>query len=205
MQLPPRWTNLRPHPEQRAYFHSPHRFNVVPAGRRSGKTELAKRKLIMRALYGSEFRKPRYFAAAPVRDQAKQIFWDDLCALTPSEDVKEIRVSDLTIKLNHGVDIIIVGMDRPERIEGSPWDGGILDEFANMKAGAWAENIRPALADRAGWCDLIGVPEGRNHYFDLYQQAVKSMRELGAASEWGAYTWTSLSDWACIRIVRDTD
>jgi hypothetical protein len=95
------------------------------------------------------------------------------------------------IKLNHGVDMVIVGMDRPERIEGPPWDGGILDEFANMKAEAWKANVRPALADRGGWCDLIGVPEGRNHYYDIYQEAVTSMRNFGAASEWGAYTWTS--------------
>lgn len=191
MSLPLRWTPLRPHAEQIAYFESPHRFNVVPAGRRSGKTELAKRKLIMRALYGSEFRKPRYFAAAPTRDQAKRIYWDDLCALMPPRDVKDIRATDLLIRLRTGAEIVIVGMDRPERIEGSPWDGGILDEFANMKPNAWQANIRPALADRNGWCDLIGVPEGRNHYFDTYQRAVTSMETFGAASEWGAYTWKS--------------
>lgn len=191
MLLPPRWTKLRPHPEQIRYFDSPHRFNVVPAGRRSGKTELAKRKLVMRALYGSEFRKPRYFAAAPTRDQAKRIYWDDLCALLPAQDVKEIRVSDLIIRLDTGSEICIVGMDSPQRIEGSPWDGGILDEFADMKKDAWQANIRPALSDRRGWCDLIGVPEGRNHYYDVYMDALSEMQELGAASEWGAFTWTS--------------
>lgn len=189
MVLPARWTKLRPHPEQIRYFDSPHRFNVVPAGRRSGKSELAKRKLVMRAIYGSDFLRPRYFAAAPTRDQAKNIFWDDLCALVPLEDTKEVRVSDLSIKLATGAEIRVVGMDSPQRIEGSPWDGGILDEYANMKPEAWQANIRPALSDRAGWCDFIGVPEGRNHYFDLYQRAVASMQLLGADSEWGAFHW----------------
>ena len=52
--LTPRWTPLRPHPLQSQYFNSPHRFNVLPCGRRSGKTELAKRKLVVRAVEGCQ-------------------------------------------------------------------------------------------------------------------------------------------------------
>ena len=70
------------------------------------------------------------------------------------------------IRLINGAQIWVVGLDRPERIEGSPWDGGVLDEYGNMRANAWPEHIRPALSDRAGWCDFTGVPEGRNHYYD---------------------------------------
>ena len=69
----------------------------------------------------------------------------------------------------------MVGLDKPERIEGQPWDGGVLDEYANMKAHAWGANVRPALSDRLGWCDLIGVPEGRNHYYDLHVSASRMM------------------------------
>lgn len=196
MKLPARWTPLRAHPLQLAYVASPHRFNVVPAGRRSGKTERAKRKLVRRALTLDGVQHddtPRFFAAAPTRDQAKRIYWADLKALTrpfwlPSRPPLE---TELTITLWHGAEISVVGMDRPERVEGSPWDGGILDEYANMKATAWQSNVRPALADRRGWCDLIGVPEGRNHYYDTYTKARALMLEQGASSEWGAYTWHS--------------
>lgn len=191
MNLPPRWTELRPHPQQRAYWESPHRFNVVPAGRRSGKTELAKRKLVMRALVGSPFPQPRYFAAAPTRDQAKRIYWDDLVALVPQAELDGVSLTELAIRLKNGSEIAVIGMDKPQRIEGSPWDGGVLDEYANMKADAWKANVRPALSDRRGWCDLIGVPEGRNHYFDTYGAALADMQQMSAASEWGAYTWTS--------------
>jgi hypothetical protein len=164
---------------------------VLPAGRRSGKTELAKRKLVMRAIRGSSFRSPRYFAAAPTRDQAKTIYWADLQALCPPDLIADVGDTELSIKLTTGAEIRVVGMDRPQRIEGAPWDGGVLDEFGNMKPGAWGENVRPALSDRHGWCDLIGVPEGRNHYFDMDQAAQTAMATLGAASEWGAFTWTS--------------
>lgn len=135
---------------------------------------------------------PRFFAGAPTRDQAKRIFWDDLKALSPRDVLSGApSESDLTLRYINGAQITVVGMDRPERIEGSPWDGGVLDEYGNMKGNAWPENVRPALSDRLGWCDLIGVPEGRNHYYDLAVMAKKYMVEYGTASEWGYFHWKS--------------
>lgn len=100
--------------------------------------------------------------------------------------VRRVREADLCIELWNGVEVWVLGMDRPERIEGRPWNGGILDEFANMKPGAWGENVRPALSDRKGWCWLIGVPEGRNHYYKLFQYAL-----LDGDPDWAAFTWPS--------------
>ena len=191
-QLSERWTTLKPHAVQRDCYQSNCRFVVNPAGRRSGKTELAKRKLVVRALAGSIYGRPRYFAAAPPRDQAKRIYWDDLKRLVPARFIKgKPSETELVIELVNGASICVVGMDKPERIEGSPWDGGVLDEYANMKPGAWQAHVRPALSDRLGWCLMIGVPEGRNHYYDLWRFARAEMAERGQASEWGAYTWTS--------------
>lgn len=194
MTLPVRWSPLKPVPEQLAYAQSPHRFNVVPAGRRSGKTERAKRKLVTCALSlnGIEHHEiPRFFAAAPTRDQAKRIFWDDLKALTRPWWMGRPSETDLVVRLVTGAELVVIGMDKPERIEGSPWDGGVLDEYANMKATAWTAHVRPALSDRRGWCDLIGVPEGRNHYYDAYTAAHAEMVDRGPDSEWGAFTWVS--------------
>lgn len=190
--LTPRWTPLRAHPAQLAYWASPHRFNTVPAGRRSGKTERAKRKLVKRAMAGTKFDNPRFFAGAPTRDQAKRIFWADLKALVP-DWAKAGRPSEgeLVIRLVNGSEIYVVGLDKPERIEGQPWDGGVLDEYGNMKPGAWPANIRPALSDRGGWCDFTGVPEGRNHYYDLDRRAIAEMAKLGALSDWGHFHWIS--------------
>lgn len=190
-----RYYPLRPYPPaQLAYARSRHRFNVVPAGRRSGKTERAKRKLVRRALSVHELRHaetPRFFAAAPTHAQAKAIYWQDLKALTRPFWAGRPSESELVIRLVTGAEIVVTGLDKPERIEGSPWDGGVLDEYANMRPSAWSENVRPALSDRHGWCDLIGVPEGRNHYYDLYGRATAEQAEHGAASEWGAFSWVS--------------
>lgn len=186
MLLPKRCYPLRAHPVQKAWMASTARFNVVPAGRRSGKTERAKRKLIKRALKGTDYDDPRFFAAAPTRDQAKAIYWADLKAMIPRSLMAAApSETELKIPLITGAEIWVLGMDKPERIEGRPWDGGILDEFANMKPGAWGENVRPALSDRRGWCDLIGVPEGRNHYYDIAKYA------QGDDPEWAFWTWFS--------------
>jgi hypothetical protein len=190
--LHPRWSILRPHDVQRRFFESTHRFNVVPAGRRSGKTEIAKRRLIKRAVRGSKYDRPRYFAAAPTRDQAKRIFWADLKRMVPPAAMRgKPSDGELVIPLWHGGEIFVVGMDKPERIEGAPVDGGVLDEYGNIKPKAWGENLRPALSERDGWCDLTGVPEGRNHYFDTAEFAKAELLEYGDDSEWGYFHWVS--------------
>lgn len=190
--LPDRWTEFFEHPMGEAYSNSPHRFNTVPAGRRSGKTERAKRKLLIKAMTSDTSWEPRFFASAPTRDQAKRIYWDDLKALSPPNFLACRPIeTELRLKYINGAEIWVLGMDKPERIEGQPWDGGIADEVGNMKSTAWSQNIRPALSDRLGWCDLIGVPEGRNHYYDIDKAAKAMMAEQGASSEWGSFTWPS--------------
>ena len=191
--LTDRWTPLRPIREQVEAFNGHHRFNTFPCGRRSGKTELiGKRRLVYRALRGSPYPSPRFFCGAPTRDQAKRIFWSDLKSLVhPSWRRGEPLEGELIIRLKNGAEIHVLGMDKPERIEGVGWDGGVLDEYANMKPHVWEAHIRPALSDRQGWCDFVGVPEGRNHYYDLHTYAKSEMMEKGAESEWGAYHWVS--------------
>lgn len=179
---------LRWHPEQARLRKDPQRFKVVPAGRRSGKTELAKRKVATTAMSSNDtpWDDPRFFEAAPTRDQAKDIYWNDMKAMFPPPFIRSISETRLSVMLENNVECRVVGMDKPQRIEGQPWDGGVLDEFADMKPGAFGENVRPALSDRKGWCWLIGVPEGRNHYHKLYMYA-----RSGQDPDWMGYTWPS--------------
>lgn len=173
------------HPEQLRLVNEQKRFKVCPAGRRSGKTERAKRKILKEAIRDPGL----YFCSAPTRDQTKQIFWRDIKALTPTWFVlKPASETELTVFLKNGSEICLIGLDKPERLEGRPWKGGIIDEIANVKPEAWEENISPAL-DTPGldaWCWLIGVPEGLNHYFELAEYAKSNVD-----AEWGFYTWFS--------------
>ena len=188
--LPSRWTPLKYHPIQYALWNSLRRFKVVPAGRRSGKTELAKRKGVLKAIGPQQFEDAWYIFAAPTHQQAKRIYWKDIKRLVPKQFIvpNGISESELTIKLITGAEITVLGLDKAERIEGRPIDWICIDEFGNCKAKIWDENIRPALSTigRPGEAWLIGVPEGRNHYYKL------SCKAIGDTSgEWGNFHWIS--------------
>ena len=116
MALPERWFEMLPHPEQMRLVNSPARWKVVAAGRRSGKTERAKRRLVEAALDPPAVPTPTFIAAAPTRDQAKRIWWDDLKALSPRQWITGISESELTIHYKTGSRLMVVGMDRPQQI-----------------------------------------------------------------------------------------
>jgi len=186
-----RWYKLKDHPVQLELVDAVSegiRFPLVPAGRRSGKTERFKRSLTKYAMTV----KGQYFAAAPTHDQAKKIFWQDLKDFTLSAShEKRPSESDRIIYLPNGSEIHVIGLDKPQRIEGIPWMGGGIDEFADIKPAAWEANIYPALntvhperPDYLAWCWLLGVPDGLNHYYDLCQKA-----ETGESDEFKVFHW----------------
>lgn len=180
--LTPRWQPLRPHAKQLQLCTEPKRFKLVPAGRRSGKSERAKRRVV-RAAFATPGQ--NFLCGAPTHAQAKGIFWKDLLALTPKWALAaKPNRTELTIPLINGSSITVAGMDQPQRVEGRPWHGVVLDEYGNMKPEAWPENIRPTLSDTKGWAWLIGVPEGRNHYYGL---TIKHADD----PDWGIYSWPS--------------
>lgn len=135
-----------------------------------------------------------YFAAAPTHDQAKKIFWDDLKAFSLcSLHQRRPSESDRIIYMPNGSEIHVIGLDKPQRIEGVPWKGGGIDEFADIKATAWEANILPALntvnpldPDYRAWCWLLGVPDGLNHYYDLCMRA-----ESGDDPNFQVFHWKS--------------
>jgi len=189
------WTPLRPHAEQRRLWMSPARFRVVPAGRRAGKSMLAMRYGVKRARAIQRYPDARYIFAAPVYSQAKRIFWSNLKRLIPRHALiggdprRAISESELSIHLVSGAEILVTGLDVPERIEGNPIDFITVDEVGNCRKEAWTEHIRPALSERGGEAWLIGVPEGRNHYYEL---AVQAQEEQRAHPElWSYHTWPS--------------
>ncbi|MCX5592522.1 hypothetical protein [Alcaligenes endophyticus] len=188
-----RWYHLKPHPVQLALLQavpSGIRFPLVPAGRRSGKTERFKRFLVKQANKVAG----QYFAAAPTHDQAKKIFWDDLKAFTLSSMHKRRpSESDRIIYMPNGSELHVIGLDKPQRIEGIPWKGGGIDEFADVKPDAWEANILPALntvnpmdPEYRAWCWLLGVPDGLNHYYDLCSAA-----EAGTNPDFAVFHWKS--------------
>jgi hypothetical protein len=182
---------LKPHEEQQRLWDDQTRFKIVPAGRRSGKTELAKRRLVEHLFRKTFDRKPgRYFAAAPTLDQARRIFWEDLKRLIPRRWVRNISETLLRIQMKNGSELHVVGLEVPQRIEGSPWDGCVIDELADCPADIWDAHIRPALADRRGWAWLIGVPDMHAPAQAKYEKLV-NLAQGKTDPEWRCFSWPS--------------
>lgn len=178
---------MRPHTEQDRLRRTDARFVVVAAGRRSGKTERGKRRLVASALRPPDVHRPTYMAAAPTRDQAKRIWWRDLKDLSPPWAIEAVSESDLIVRYITGAQLMVVGLDRPQRIEGIAVDGIVIDEIAEVRRESWEQSIRPALSTPGrppGWAWLIGRPKGRGLFYELYSRA--SMLD-----GWESYTWKS--------------
>ena len=145
-----------------------HRFGVVVAHRRMGKTVSAINHLIKDAVL-NEKEAPRYAYIAPTYGQAKRVAWDYLCKyvrpLGGTANISELRVDFM------GRRIQLYGSDNPDSLRGQYFDGVILDEIGDQNPKIWTEILRPALADRMGWCLFIGTPKGQNHFKDLRDRA----------------------------------
>ena len=147
-----------------------HRFVVGVAHRRMGKTVAALNQLIKAALE-NEQQAPRYAYIAPTYGQAKRVAWDYLThfvrPLNATANIAELRVDFLDRRIQ------LYGSDNPDSLRGQYFDGVVLDEIGDQNPKIWNEIIRPALADRKGWCLFIGTPKGNNHFKELFDRASK--------------------------------
>lgn len=146
------------------------RFTVVVAHRRMGKTVSAIVHLIDAAL-NNEQKDPRYAYIAPTYAQAKRVAFDYLCEYTRPLGAK-INIAELRVDFM-GKRISLYGSDNGDSLRGQYFDGVVLDEIGDQNPKIWNEIVRPALADRKGWCLFIGTPKGNNHFADFKDRALK--------------------------------
>ncbi len=189
--LTPAWTKFRPHPEQCKLWVSKERFVAVPAGRGSGKTELAKRRLVRFLPIKKPHTTPRYFYGAPTVQQARRIAWDHFLQLIPKDWIEgEPNKTTLVIKTVFGSELHIIGLDKPQRIEGDQWDGGVLDESCDLHPGTFDRNIYPMLVHRNGWCWRIGVPKRHGPSATEFRKFFEAAR-AGEIEDATGFTWPS--------------
>lgn len=161
---------FRPREWQAEVYRRLKRFNVLVVHRRGGKTVLAVMLIIDRALKMNR-KDGRFAYVAPLFVQAKAVAWDYLknfCRPIPGCKVNE---SECYVELPNGSRIRIYGADDPDRMRGLYFDGVVLDELADMKPSVWGEVVRPALADKKGWCLFIGTPKGVNLLSEMFYGA----------------------------------
>ena len=201
--------NFKLHQKQLEVFKSSARFRVCAAGRRFGKSYLSAVELIIHGLketneHGIDIRNKEVWYVAPTFQQAKDIMWNLLKEL--GEEVIESTLENTaTIKLVNGRTIKLKGSDRPDTLRGVGVSFVVLDEYAFMKPEVWDLIIRPTLADVKGSALFIGTPEGKNHFYDLYEYGATDTEDY---KEWDAFLFKSIDnpvlDKAEIEFARNT-
>ena len=146
------------------------RFSVLVLHRRAGKTVMCINHMIRAALTSPQTN-ARYAFVAPTFKQGKATAWDYIKTYAGKIPGTKFNESELRCDLPNGSRITILGGENDQGIRGIFLDGCVLDESQNINPNLFPEIIRPALADRKGWCVFIGTPKGRNYFYELHQKA----------------------------------
>lgn len=171
-------------PAQKTIASDPHRFRVVVAGRRFGKTHLAIREL---AYHAKEPNRQVWYVA-PSYKMAKNIVWRKLKnKLQDLNWVTKHNETELTLYLKNGSIISLKGADAFDSLRGSGNHFLVLDEFADIAPEAWFEVLRPTLSDTGGKALFIGTPKGIGNWsYELYQNS------LDDPNSWSSHQYTTI-------------
>jgi hypothetical protein len=166
-------------PLRREILKDDHRFKVVVAGRRFGKTYLA---LMWLCLGEIEANERRWFIA-PTYRQGKMIAFPVLRQIF--RDRAKVNESELKVTLSNGAEICIKGADNEDSLRGAGLNRVVLDEYAMFKNHVWQEIVLPMLATTQGDAMFIGTPDGYNSLYDLYLKGQSD-------PEWMSWQYTTI-------------
>lgn len=196
--LPARWAPLRPHPEQARLWRSTERNVIVCAGRGSGKTELARRRIVRALREQKPWPDPRYFYGMPTYNQCRRVAREHILSLIPRAWLTQLPgTSQMEFKTVFGSWLFLVGLDNPARVEGDQYDGGVLDECSDQRPNVYNLTLRPALTHREGWLWRIGVPKRRGPGAAEFRRAFEKAGD--AAFHWPSWDILSAEEIAKLR------
>jgi hypothetical protein len=145
-----------------------HRFKVICAGRRSGKSVLARLTLLKWAVEQAGV----YYLVSPTYKQAKSIHWHDgFKKEIPQKWIGKTNETELSFTLKNGSIIELKGAENPDALRGIKLRGLVIDEIASIRNWdwLWSEVLRPTLTDYISPAIFISTPKGFNHFYNLWQ------------------------------------
>ena len=169
MAIPSSLSLVQLHSGQMQVFQSPHRFKVVCAGRRWGKSRLSISTIIRAA---AKEKKQRVWYVAPTYQMARQILWDDLQEVLPRKWVRKKNDTTMTIVLKNGSEIALKGADKPDTLRGVALHFVVLDEFQDMKPDPWR------CADHRYAKRLLRVPQAVDYRSEQRFATQRAVEEL---------------------------
>ena len=178
-----------------------HRFQVVAAGRRFGKSFFAAYKLFENAAEthkvrsdGTEIdlRNEVVYYVGPTFKQARENLWEVAMQMGQGL-IASVRQNEGEIKLTNGRLIRFKGADDPDSLRGVGLHYVVMDEYAFMKPSVWEYIIRPALGRAEGGALFIGTPDGKNHFFEMWTAANRGLDPSSGlpTGEWKAFQFRS--------------
>lgn len=183
------------HPGQRLVRNDPHRFRVVVAGRRWGKTRTAIVELITAA---SERTRQLVWYVAPTYQMARDIVWEELKSSIPRKLIENTNETRMTIRLINGSTIMLKGADKPDSLRGVGIHFLVMDECQDIKEETWTTVLRPTLAASGGRVLFIGTPKAFNWLYDIYvlgQRGDTYVDEFGAVvtNQWKSWQFPTIT------------
>jgi len=146
---------------------------VWVAHRRSGKDVTCFQYVIEAAIED----KGTYFYCLPEFTHARRVIWEGMLNdgmrfldLVPKEIIKNKNESQMKIELVNGSIIQMVGSDQYDRLVGTNPKGIVFSEYSITHPMAW-QILRPILAMNGGWVIFNGTPRGKNHFWEILEQA----------------------------------
>lgn len=178
--------SLKLHRNQLKVYKSLARFRVVVAGRRWGKTRLARTALIAAAS------KPKalIWYVAPTYTMAKDVMWNSLLEAIPPSWVRRKHDTKMWVQLKNGATIHCKGADNPDSLRGVGLDFVVLDEFQDIAPDAWKLVIRPTLMTTGGRALFIGTPKSFNLLWELWSKGQDPL--LVAAMRWESWQFKTI-------------
>lgn len=164
-------TGYVPRPQAIDFHKRTERFACLVAHRRFGKTVASINDLI-RACYTVPLENVRVAYIAPYLSQAKAIAWDYALEYTSSIPDIKVNHSELRIDFPNGSRFRLYGSDNYNAMRGLYFDLVVLDEPSNFPVNAWPTVIRACLSDRNGRAVFIGTPNGKNQFWEIYNNAL---------------------------------
>lgn len=144
--------------------------------RRAGKDKTMFNAMIKKSLQ----RRGVYYYFFPEYAQGRRVIWDGIDGSgfkfldhIPEPLIQSKNSTDMKIVLTNGSVIQIMGTDKFDKVRGSNPVGCVFSEYAFQNPKAW-NIIRPILAENNGWAIFNSSTNGKNHFYDMYQMAIKN-------------------------------
>jgi hypothetical protein len=166
--------------KQFAAIYDPHRYSLIEASTKAGKTSGCIAWMVEQAINGQHGQ--NFWWVAPVSDQSL-IAFNRMRGALP-QYVYSVNMTSKIITLLNGARIWFKSGDKPNSLYGEDVYAAVIDEASRFKEEAYIA-IRSTLTYTKGQIRIIGNVRGRKNWF--FQMARRAEREqsLGIAGEMG--------------------